>query len=450
MPSSRTPLRAPSGRNARSQFASTPRFLLSQRAVARRVETDKIDSILSEDGAERVDFQTSRSASTAPRALAPRRKDVIEDPSSELDHGDESHQQPDNGNGTGSDDIPSSPPPAMADMEAEIEALFGPARHPSKRRRVSLNQSTPVLQKRKQHDFIQTSSPDHPPFPSTADLDLDLDPESNTEMGPPSPSLPLRTTPQKTPRPSTPATTRPSSTRTHPRFLISSTARPPPKPTFVLPRSPSPDPTDDPNAIPTPFSPSSRALRRRGRQRSSAPGYIPGGIASEVRSWILEMGTKREQQMHVAATLERRGEAEVETGVVNAPKYEFTLRIRDIRQTALGSCGALAFIRGHDIGPSEDGDSADDQGSRHVLLLGPPRARQGKLRTTSNRVPDLHAGDVIGVFQGLVWEVGVGAESDGSGSPVPDHEEILRRESEQSSDLRRWFVGMEWEVISSA
>ncbi|KAL4781473.1 hypothetical protein BJX76DRAFT_335294 [Aspergillus varians] len=318
-------------------------------------------------------------------------------------------------------DIPSSPPPDMTEVDTEIEALFGPT---TKRRRISVNLATPAIQRRKPHDSIETSPG---PSPFAAD--------------PPSPSLPYRTTPQKTPRrPATPATGKPS-IRGHPCFLVSSSSssQPPPKPTFVLPRSPSPDQAEGLTTIPTPFSPSSHALRRRGRQRSSAPSYLPGGMAAEVRSWVLEMGTKREQQIY--ANLGRRNEAE---SSVDSTRYSLKLRISKVRQSALSSCGPLAFIQGQAMLSSEDRDSADDT-TRNVLLMGAPRLRPGELRTSS-RVPSLQAGDVVGVLRGLVWELRAGE----SPSPIPDHEQILRCESEQSPGLGRWLVGMEWEVMSCA
>ncbi|KAL4881082.1 hypothetical protein BJY04DRAFT_189873 [Aspergillus karnatakaensis] len=441
---SRTPLRALPRQNARPQFASTPRFLLSQRAVTQRVETGNSDSISGEDGPDLFESPNSRPPSTAVRDSTSRRKEVIEDPSSDLLEQEHHQQQP--GNDISSDEIPSSPPPELADMDAEIDELFGPTRRHSKRRRISVNLSTPVpvVQKRRQHDFIQTSSPERPslPLPSTAE--------------PLSPSLPIRTTPQKSPRPpATPGIAKLSIIRNQPRFLISSASQSKPKPTFVLPRSPSPDQTDDANAIPAPFSPSSRALRRRGRQRSSAPGYLPGGMASEVRGWILEMGTKREQIMQSTAAATRvsrdaaGAEAETDEAAVNAQRYSFMLTIRNVRQTALGSCGALAFVQGHDSPFSRQSESADEDSlpkSRNVLLLGSPRLRPGELRTSSVRPPELKEGDVVGVFKGLVWEVG---QEDETG-PGLDHEQILRRESQRGPGLGRWFVGMEWEVVSSA
>ncbi|KAL4920984.1 hypothetical protein BDW62DRAFT_153169 [Aspergillus aurantiobrunneus] len=420
MPSSGTPFRAPPRQSARSQFASTPRFLLSQPAITQRRETENNHPILPEDDADQL--PKPRRDLTPGRDIAPRRKEAIEDPSSDLDLEQHSPQPPDNGVGHG--DIPSSPPPDMADVDAEIEDLFGPTRHRTKRRRVSVNLATPEIQQRKPHDSIETSSPEASPFATD----------------PPSPSLPYRATPQKTPRPPpTPATSKPS-IRNYPRFLVSSSTQPPPKPTFVLPRSPSPDQADDPNSIPTPFSPSSHALRRRGRQRSSAPSYLPDGMAAEVRSWVLQMGTKREQQ--IQTTPGRR--SETDSSSVDTTRYSLMLRIDNVRQSVLGSCGPLAFIQGQAMESSEDNDSADND-TRNVLLMGAPRLRAGELHTFS-RVPDLQAGDVVGVLRGLVWEIGV--ERDGS--PVPGHEHILRCESKQTPGLGRWLVGMEWEVISSA
>lgn len=359
------------------------------------------------------------------RALTPardprsRRKEVIEDSGSDLDLEGDSHQKPDNGVEPGG--TPVSPLPDMIEVDAEIEALFGPTSNHPKRRRIS-DLTMSATQRRKPHDTIETSSPE--PLPFATD--------------PPSPSLPFRATPRKTPRPpATPTTGKPSA-RGHPRFLISSSSQAPPKPKFSLPRSPSPEPADNSNAIPTPFSPSSRTLGRRGRQRSSDPSYLPGGMAAEVRSWVLEMGTKREQQ--VQATLGRRNEADSYS--INSNRYSLMLRISNVHQSALSSCGPLAFLQGQDMASPEDSDPANDV-TKNVLLMGPPRLHPGEMRT-SFRVPSLQAGDVVGVLRGLVWELG--AESDAR--LILDHEQILHRESERSPGLGRWLVGMEWEVIS--
>ncbi|KAL2816794.1 hypothetical protein BDW59DRAFT_136275 [Aspergillus cavernicola] len=418
---SRTPLRAPPRHNARSQFASTPRFLLSQRASQHK-ESEESDSILPDVDPSPSSFPRSRPTPTAGRGPTPHRKEVIEDSESEPDQEQGLHQRAADGVALG--DI-SSPPPDTTELDAELEALFGPTRRRAKKRRVSLDMSTPGTRKRKLHDWIESSSPE---------------PSYSTAAGPPSPSLPYRTTPQRTPRPQppTPVTGKPSTLQRR-------------KPYFVLPRSPSPEKTDEPNAIPTPFSPSSHALRRRGRARSSGPTYLPGGMAAEVRSWILEIGTKREQ--HLQAALHHGNQTEPCS--VNHQRYSFMICINTVRQSALGSCGPLVFIQGQAIVSPEYGGSESADGgislesAKNVLLLGAPRLRPGELRTSTTRVPGLQTGDVVGICRGLAWEVGVDDQGNNM-RPAFEHEHILRRESERSPGLGRWLVGMEWEMISLA
>jgi hypothetical protein len=253
------------------------------------------------------------------------------------------------------------------------------------------------------------------------------------------------------------------SSRTFPRFRVLSSSRPLPntqtqqrvrpvagtpgpttrKPAFVLPRSPSPE-QEDPNGIPTPFSPSSHALRRKGRQRSSAPTYLPGGMAAEVRSWILEMGTKREQQKQAA----RDARAGNDSSSVDMRRYSLVICLTSIRQSALGSCGPLAFIQGQEVlslGQEESADCGEPpRRPRNVLLLGAPRSRPGELRTSASaRVPSLQAGDLVGIYGGLVWEIGV----ESSTTLSPEQGQVLWREAPA---LGRWLVGMEWEVVSSS
>ncbi|KAL4906657.1 hypothetical protein BDW74DRAFT_136287 [Aspergillus multicolor] len=453
MPPSRTP-RAPPRQIARPKFASTPRFLFSQRAATQHKEAGAHDSIVPEDAASSL---PNPRPTPTPAHDASRRKEVIEDSESDLDLEQDLNQ------GQNEEDIPSSPPRDMTQRAAEIEELFGPTRHSSKRRRISVSASTalatPEVQKRMPHDAIETSSPENSPYVSTY----------ATNHDPPSPSLPYRTTPQRlrtprpqpqapTPGPETPATIRPS-VRGYPRFLVSSASQAPAKPTFVLPRSPSPDHAGEgPNAIPTPFSPSSHALRRRGRQRSSAPSYLPGGMASEVRSWVLEMGTKREQQMQIHNAF-GSGFTGAESSSIDPSRYSLMLRISDVRQSALGSCGPLAFVRGQTVTAASvssegrmrsadtDADAADVD-TRNVLLMGAPRLRASELRPSS-RVPSLQAGQMVGVLRGLVWEL---PEFE-SGPPADvDQGRILQGEVEQFPELKlgKWLVGMEWEVIPSA
>ncbi|KAL4819301.1 hypothetical protein BDW67DRAFT_140432 [Aspergillus spinulosporus] len=474
MPPSRTP-RAPPRQIARPQFASTPRFLFTQRAPSQRKEPGNNDSIIPKDG---VDLHSNVHPTPTPaRETISCQNEVIEDSSSDLDLEQDYNQKSKNDISGLLEDIPSSPPPDTTEVDAEIEELFGPKGHPSKRRRASVSESTtlatPKVQKRRPYDVIETSSPEPSPYGSTYAANSALNHET------PSPSLPHRTTPRNqrtslsrppapTPVTATPATVKPSINSCS-RFLVSSASRAPPKPTFVLPRPSSPEQTSDlrPYAIPTPFSPSSHTLHRRGQQRSPAPSYLPGGMASEVRSWILEMGTKREQQqqqqqqqqqMQAASGL---GRTSANVPSVDSSRYSCMLRISDVRQSAPGSCGPLAFIRGqvvtaasvssknfmHDTGLETNGAGND---TRNVLLMGAPRLHAGELRPSS-RVPSLQAGNLVGVLRGLVWEI-PGVETAVGSVPLPAenrHEQIWKDESEWSPEPRsgRWLVGIEWEII---
>ncbi|EAW11587.1 uncharacterized protein ACLA_092850 [Aspergillus clavatus NRRL 1] len=358
----------------------------------------------------------------------------------------------------------STPPESANEIDTAFEALFGPtSTDRRKRRRISLDAEPAMAQRgRRNIDAILTSPPEA--RSQTAD--------------PPSSPIPFRTpkqtaqpaasripssVAQRAPGPATPASTRPS--RNHLRFMMSQPTfssqsqftpkvpaasanqlpTPAPqrqKPAFVLPRSPSPSRTQEATAdIPSPFSPSSRALRRRGRARSSAPSYLPGGMASDVRSWILEIGTKREQTQLGAV---RRVELSQRDPLSEIQKYYAVVRISGVRQSALSSSGPLAFIQGSSV-PSDDGGDTTNSETQKLLLLGPPRsATVGSNLPT----PELQPGQVIGVYRGLVWEVGLDREH--LASVTPSMEE-LRLEHESglgdSEGEEKWLVGMEWELI---
>ncbi|KAE8152225.1 hypothetical protein BDV25DRAFT_73449 [Aspergillus avenaceus] len=410
MPPFSTPFRLPASRRPNSarpgsQFASTPRFILSQTPSNNRRGSD--DDLIDAESPESTPLPTGRVRRD--RDTRPIPKDVIED-SDELGQ---------------SDGDPDSNSENAGEVDSEFEALFGPTR--AKRRRVSLepvslDPETPFTQRRKR-DNIQTSSPETSP---TRDRAVNHIPPEATET------------------PSTPAPTKPSF-RSNPRFVLADSQLPsstqpqfstrvpastaPPsstqrKPAFVLPRSPSPSRGREDPLIPTPFSPSARALGRRGR-RPGAPSYLPGGMAAEVRSWILEMGSKRDQ-MDLATE-----------GVPDLQKYFLVVRVVEARQSSLANSGPLAFVRGRPVSSLDDENIESQLETRNVMLMGPPRARQ----TT----PGLGPGNLVGVHRGLVWEVDldqtentvpeVGPEDTGSG-----------KESIQMPG--KWLVGMEWELIS--
>ena len=349
----------------------------------------------------------------------------------------------------------SSPPDAGAETEAvgdvdsEFEDLFALPTQRAKRRKVSAEPAT------------ATATATTPVRPHDDTTILTSSPEPQPWNEPPVTPFPRRPRPQdqnpttkETPKPTPgPASAKPF--RNHPRFMLSasqtssSQVRAPPtpasqtptsastsrrKPAFVLPRSPSPlREGEDPASLPTPFSPSSRTLHRRGRARSNAPGYVPGGMASEVRSWVLEMGTKRGQLQPSPGRQMFSTEAQ---------KYLITARIADVRRSALGSSGPLAFVEAQvqqqpasDTHAAAEAEAADSR--RKILLMGSPHFRPGH--------HELRVDDVIGFYRGLVWEIELnqGGVDDLLRSPNPADLTGYARDD----DSEKWLVVMEWDLL---
>ncbi|KAL5360277.1 hypothetical protein BJX96DRAFT_69456 [Aspergillus floccosus] len=452
MPPFSTPFRLPSARPSSSsraagpQFASTPRFLLSQ-TPAQIAHGDDV-----------IETEESPQAPPVAKARVPRptQKEAIEDSDKELDDQALGPQTRHVANRR-REELSSSPPENAPELDAEFEALFGtvPDRG-TKRRRRSAQIETPLTQRRRPGvDLIESSPPDpDPTSPNTAHNVLQ---PFQTPVQPLPRTVSVGAT--ETPHASTPTSTRPSF-RSHPRFVLSASQAPPSSQShprirpfatparssspsrrklgFVLPRSPSPSEADnDLSTIPTPFSPSSRALRRRGRMRSAAPEYLPGGMAAEVRSWILEMATKRDSlQMNAGPAV---------SDSVDLKKYFLAFRVDDVRQSALGSSGPLAFARGRPVDSS--GNVGEDVPQKNFLLVGPPRNKsiespfQSSVRT---RVPDLQAGNLIGICRGLVWELDLDDPVVGKSDEL---ENLIGMDSSGEIPAGKWLVGMEWEVL---
>lgn len=367
--------------------------------------------------------------------------------------------------GISDDELDSPPPELEGDVDSEFEDLFAPTTtQRTKRRRLSLdaeNETPSHQQGRAQDDNILTSSPE----------------QRSSWNGPPiTPFLRSKapsqsqnvTVPTATSNPSTPATAKPSF-RQHHRFILSANAsqQAPPsqtgtpftpapipasrtpistqqrrKPAFVLPRSPSPSREDeDVSFLSTPFSPSSRVFRRRGRPRNNVPEYVPGGMAAEVRSWVLEMGTKREQLHLNFGTSNSMQQSSIDTR-----NYLLTARIKGARQTALASSGPLAFVQAqvisHPTPKYEETGNEIDYDSRNILLMGTPRSHSEPL--------ELKPDSGIWVYRGLVWEIELKED---------DMDDLMRGDSSQAgltdyqpsttktADHERWLVAMEWDLL---
>lgn len=214
------------------------------------------------------------------------------------------------------------------------------------------------------------------------------------------------------------------------------------KPAFVLPRSPSPSAA--PDDIPAPFSPSSRTLYRRGRHRFGAAGYAPGGMAAEVRSWILEMGATREQ----GATNHTGGA--VGGGSPDLERYLVAARVVRVRPAVLSSAGVLSFVTAEKVVISPTGHDVDKK-FIHIVTMGPPRSKpplhRTSLRADGSQAGFIHKGDLLGVHRGLAWHVtfeeyqALGISDDLRTDQFPDDESI---------DREQWLIAMEWDLIDEA
>lgn len=397
---------------------------------------------------------------------ARRERDVIED----SDDGEFSAGG-DKSNELVDDAIDSSPPqhpqsPGL--LDAEFDTVFAPVRDRSKRRRIFVQGDALSRQRQEpQHDLVISSSPELQPK-----ADAFNSPDFRPSRGPAGPEPAVQKSPAAILRPAAGAST-PGNTKTpfrnRPRFMLSSTqkhsnsrsvsksdtppTKPPTspaerrKPVFVLPRSPSPSAAE--GDIPAPFSPSSRTLHRRGRPRSGVPGYLPGGMAAEVRSWILEIGAKRDQacgQLTPVSTESTRGVSSDELG-----NYLVAARVIQASQIALSSSGPLAFIKATQIVGSAVQDKNPDS-AMSILVMGLPRSKPPSRQmssATTIQAPDIQTGDLIGVHHGLSWKLELNTdltETEMSSSMViqlPQHSS----DNEVHANTEEWLVAMEWDLI---
>lgn len=154
-------------------------------------------------------------------------------------------------------------------------------------------------------------------------------------------------------------------------------------------------------------------------------------MAAEVRGWVLEMGTKREQLDTSAARFDAQG--------VDARKYLVTARIRRVVRSVLRSSGAVAFVEAEFISDTEGGNRE----SRNILLMGSPRFQ--------SRDSGLAQGSVFGVYRGLAWEI----ELDGDGvNTLSGKVEIdvadLNGQPTNTDDRERWLMVMEWDLLNAS
>lgn len=384
--------------------------------------------------------------------LARSQREVIEDSDGDIPRSTGITARP--GNNKANEKIDSTPPEIPDEtpaLESECDEGYERLQDSNKRRRVE-GDSRPEIREESIPSPDQNYGHHVPEFPST--------PAPRVRSG----AAPLNPNPQATPvmlpRPTGLATYTSASTvtpfRNKPRFILS-TQKPPctqptfraetpaatqpistpfeRKPAFVLPRSPSPkDLTED---IPAPFSPSSRTLRRRGRKRGGGAAYAPGGMAAEVRSWILETGSKREQAKRTESLFYDA------RGTNGSGQYLITARVLSANQMTLSSSGLLAFITAEPV----DGDVKDTDEKIHILAMGAPRRKPVALSRPSPFQID--AGDLLGFHRGLAWDINLHAA--GARTRIsPEDQHALSQVDGSQDPKQHWLVAMEWDILEES
>ncbi|OKL61761.1 hypothetical protein UA08_02353 [Talaromyces atroroseus] len=488
-------LNTPSARSGSgSQFASPPRFLLSQHAS--RVDNNS---------------QFHRSAALSPFRASPvgtyRRSlayvpDRIHDLTIEDDISPQYYSNESDEEREGKTDACQG-----GDISTELDRLFDSPRDSHKRRRISSSQS-----KGKTDQPIRESMDEIQDFVPSYSDDADLNEVSNHTLASPfthrTSGHPSRTfeTPAPTrhrryPDPRTPndvaaykldmrSSSKTPAFHSPPRYIVSANYTPSlaphaspatvpsasalshgrKKPIFVLPRSPSPVTENHASRTPAPISPTlSQRPHRRGRPTSSdtTARYVPGGLAEQLRDWILEKGAERDRTIQ---QLSRRDDD---------AQYVLTARIDSCRHTYLKSSGHVMIVRAT---PRRNGNgeelkdketvTTDDLQQKELLLLSTGASDS----CASNRHADTHhqslgtklkPGDIIGIRAGLTWEIELDALDEShdehnepkiseqrviasSQSPsVSDEEdgdemETRRSISPQGKARTTWLVAAEW------
>jgi hypothetical protein len=152
-------------------------------------------------------------------------------------------------------------------------------------------------------------------------------------------------------------------------------------------------------------------------------------MAAEVRSWVLEMGAKREQQQ------QQRRVPDSSVSGADARGYFLLGRIWKVRQDVLGGSGPVAFVEvlcDGDASAAAGPETESDSRARliNILLFGMPRPQSGQV-AANNGIPGLRPDGLIGVHKGLVWEIELDDARPGS----------------SGSDKEKWLVCMEWDLI---
>lgn len=245
------------------------------------------------------------------------------------------------------------------------------------------------------------------------------------------------------------------------------------KPRFILPPTPRTADTDKPAgepAAPNPLSPLSLRSKRPGRPSKSSlkrPDFIAGGMASELRTWLFEIGSRQQASTasisgsHEASQLPSQRIPKFTRGVGNADrentrtakyKYREISSVANFRysnaQHGINDGGAFAGRPAPFTLITAQVDSPGSNGIYdNIILFNPPITHTGatpKSSGAANRAADtcgygLQRGSKVGVRRRLAWEIEMdpllaSAKNDQGAQELPDS---------------NWLVGTEWDILES-
>ncbi|KAL1958536.1 hypothetical protein VTO42DRAFT_4400 [Malbranchea cinnamomea] len=433
----------PSSSASAPRFTAGPRFVFRVEKNQNEVSGDEID----------VDDADSRPTQSLLESLCTQGKQrpnaslKDEIPDSEDDEGvsqDETCASPSEGN------LDRGEMAVHDSLEVEYDLFFppSPTQPENKRPRLSV---TPCQVHRGRYasgndiDSITGSSQ-----PESSPLLVDHDDSSTVDdsvASPPARRLPSAPLPAVHTQFNPPSSLRPPRVATDDASIPNPRASSPQrKPRFILPLSPSRQEEGNrasASCTGPQFSPTLKRSSRSGRSHPAADlEYIPGGMASEVRNWILELNA-RKQVSQYPSTQSSRSPVQLrekylliaEIGEVNV-----TYQKRDSRNTqhtVLGHAASATLII-----PSKQHPERPERCCK-ILLFGTPLswpAAQSGRRDGPGTF--LSVGNWVGIRRGMTWGMEI-SESTGPGV------EIAARRGVEAVNSEKWLVGVEWDILPS-
>ena len=162
-------------------------------------------------------------------------------------------------------------------------------------------------------------------------------------------------------------------------------------------------------------------------------------MAAEVRSWILEMGSKREAVSSLALQPDQ---------APSTRQYLVTARVIHANQTTLSSSGPLTFVQAEKAnGSSTD---TDDSEVIQIMMMGLPRTRATSRTDTAKSAP-LQTGDLLGIHHGLTWNVELHAfQSLNPSRASTENSDIQSAMKEVGYPPKKdWLIAMEWDILET-